>query len=243
MEEYHSTSTSSATSQGKDGINGMMAVSSTKEFVTLLKNKFPELIDLVANFENNDMKNNNTSSGTSGGHASSLSSSSGQMRRQTRDVSAFYPNHETDSQVKQGLLSGLYLQGILRCSRSKWDDCYVVVSSSNDGKSERESVLIVGDQNVNRAMEGDVVAIERITQSQDMQGNNNDDVDGDNSANQEEVEGEESEMRANMSEPTAAPQPGDLEQVKSNKNSRNNMNSPIGRVVGIVRRNWKQYCG
>jgi exosome complex exonuclease DIS3/RRP44 len=234
-------------------INNGLAVSTTKEFVLLLKDKFPELIDLVANFESNG-NNKASNAGSGGGGASGGGGkSSHQMSRQTRDTSAHYLNHYSEDEIKAGLISGQFYQGTLRCARGKWDDCYTVValkrksnSNKNDGVDERESVFIKGDQNVNRAMEGDIIAIELIQQD-DSSTMVDDDLE-----EEEKAEGEESEMRANISEPTAAPQPGELEQVSARSSRSNNNNGsggggeagrPHGRVVGIIRRNWKQYCG
>jgi exoribonuclease R len=234
-------------------VNNGLAVSTTKEFVLLLKDKFPELIDLVANFESSGNNNKASNAGSSGGGASGGGKSSHQMSRQTRDTSAYYLNHYSEDEIKAGLISGRFYQGTLRCARGKWDDCYTVValkrktnSNKNDGVDERESVFIKGDQNVNRAMEGDIIAIELIQQDSSTM------VD-DLEEEKAEAEGEESEMRANISEPTAAPQPGELEQVSARSSRGNNGSGggggggeagrPHGRVVGIIRRNWKQYCG
>merc|ERR1711871_412073 len=66
-----------------------------------------------------------------------------------------------------GLQTKNLIKGVLRCSRSNQNDCYIIAHMGADG--ERLSVKIQGRDRVNRAIDGDVVAIELMDNPGDFQ--------------------------------------------------------------------------
>ena len=82
----------------------------------------------------------------------------------------FYPAHRQAVDVADQKRAGKVYEGIIRCDRNDYNKCYVIVrqGSSRDkqpqqgGEDERKSITVVGYQNVNRAVDGDLVAVELI---------------------------------------------------------------------------------
>jgi hypothetical protein len=124
---------------------------------------FPHLEDLVASFEGSDEddvsggKGGASKGSDKGGHAAksgdggaAASGGSGQRRDPQRGAAgtvgngAVYAAHWPESKVAEGVLSGALFQGTLRCSRTAWDECYVVVGGravgAAAGGDERVSV-------------------------------------------------------------------------------------------------------
>ena len=176
-----------------------------------------------------------------------------------RGEEALFPPHLPAGEVSEGVLAGRLFQGVLRCSRGSWDDCYVVVKgqASGDSAEERVSVALSGPLHVNRAVEGDVVAVEILPRDQwaaapdkvaKRSGGSGGDGSGAGGGDESAGDG------AGVAEPTAPPRPGDLENVPAPPGGGGSVGgaaagaaaaamSPRGRVVGIMKRNWKHYCG
>jgi exosome complex exonuclease DIS3/RRP44 len=114
---------------------------------------------------------------------------------------------------------------------------------------ERVSVLLRGAVNVNRAIDGDVVAVEILPRrlwlrpaeveaeatpaeegEGEAKGAEGEDDDGEGATSYEDV----------IPEPTAAPTVEDITNVKG---AGEGDLRPTGRVVGIIKRNWRVYCG
>ncbi|KAH0624466.1 hypothetical protein JD844_031929 [Phrynosoma platyrhinos] len=132
-----------------------------------------------------------------------------------------FSEHLPLSKLQQGIKSGLYLQGTFRANRDNYLEATVWVH----GDGDQREVIIQGLRNLNRAVHEDIVAVELLSKDAwaapssvvllDDEGQNEDDA----------VEKEE-------------------EKAKSLKTSvSKNMLRPTGRVVGIIKRNWRPYCG
>ncbi|KAJ1403818.1 hypothetical protein B484DRAFT_404970, partial [Ochromonadaceae sp. CCMP2298] len=158
----------------------------------------------------------------------------------------YFPQHEPLSVLLEGLRQRRFLRGTLRCQREGAWDCYVVVHSA-DGQSRR-SVQIMGLRRVNRALDGDVVALE-LCEAADPN-----DTDKDMGTSGSEgggmVVGEET------AEPSAEAMEGIASASASFSTSKSTPTSasasapsdlhagPLyGRVVGVIKRNWRQYAG
>lgn len=146
-----------------------------------------------------------------------------------------------------GLKTRRFLKGTIRCERDSIFDCYVVVHSA-DGVT-RKSVQIKGSQRVNRAVDGDVVAIELVA--------------GPPTAEEERlsaissgVASTSNEESVGVMEETAAATADAIEGIasSSSKKSDGKVATNVfsadfasgelhGRVVGVIRRNWRQYAG
>ncbi|CAB3364764.1 Hypothetical predicted protein [Cloeon dipterum] len=126
-----------------------------------------------------------------------------------------FPAHLSAEQVHIGIKSGKLLQGVFYASRDNFLEGTVNV----DGMDK--SVLLQGHEGLNRAVDGDHVAIEMLPETQW-------------SAPSEVVMQDE------------GGDPGDVnpdeEQVLESA-VKGKERTPTGKVVAIIRRNWRQYCG
>ncbi|XP_064637468.1 exosome complex exonuclease RRP44-like [Lineus longissimus] len=128
-----------------------------------------------------------------------------------------YPEHLTLSAIQRGIKSGKYFQGSFMASRENYLEANVSVAEKD------EMVFIQGSQNLNRAVQDDIVAIEMLPESEwscpssMMMEDRNDDE-------QEDVTDKDKELKK-----------------KAPKVPK--MKLPSGRIVGIIKRKWRQYCG
>jgi len=204
------------------GLKSMSIRQYVGEFVT----DFPELLDLVAADD----------SGMQVGGAGSA---------QPRML---FPLHLPMNEVMEGLKTRRFLKGTIRCERDSIFDWYVVVHSSDN--VSRKSVQIRGSQRVNRAVDGDVVAIELVD------GPPTDEEDRLSFISSGGQSGSRTEEGAGVREETAALTADAIEGIahlpakSSNSKAATNVFSSefpsgelFGRVVGVIRRNWRQYAG
>lgn len=140
-----------------------------------------------------------------------------------------FPPHASLVDVTMGLRpGGKYYRGVLQCKRGdNINDCYVIIyreQSQSNAEATRVSVSIVGKQNVNRAVSGDVVAVELISPDETGAG-----------ADEETDDTKRTTKEAGVADETAE---ASVEQIEGATAT-----PLVGRVVGIVRRSNKQYAG
>ncbi|XP_009607641.1 exosome complex exonuclease RRP44 homolog A [Nicotiana tomentosiformis] len=135
-----------------------------------------------------------------------------------------YNEHKPMSEITSGLLRGLFHQGKLRVNRFNPFEAYVGSESIGD------EIIIYGRANMNRAFDGDIVAVELLPQEQWQEEKS--------LALADEDEEEDVHLAPNSADD--APRVLNQGQTASEemKPSR-----PTGRVVGIIKRNWHSYCG
>ncbi|KAL6481759.1 hypothetical protein MHYP_G00098390 [Metynnis hypsauchen] len=131
-----------------------------------------------------------------------------------------FPEHLPLSRIQAGIKSGTFLQGTFRASRDNYLEATVFVQREGDDTTE---VLLQGLQNLNRAVHQDVVAVELFPKEQWVAPSSV--VLQDDRVNDEETEEEEAEKK--LESPVLDP----------------SMLKPTGRVVGIIKRNWRPFCG
>ena len=147
-----------------------------------------------------------------------------------------FSEHQPLSVIQSGLKSGKYHQGSFQGSRQNYLEGHVNVGSME------KWVLIQGLQNLNRAVHEDIVAIELFPESEwscpsgvvmkdaEEEAAAKDEA----AAKEEEKEGKtESGKEEGM----------DTTDVAVRKPVDKSLLEPTGRVVGIIRRNWRPYCG
>lgn len=141
-----------------------------------------------------------------------------------------FPEHLPLSAIQSGMRSGRYIQGAFQGSRENFLEGFVRVESME------RLVFLQGLMNLNRAIHGDVVAVELFPES-------------DWSApsgfvtrvgHQEGKEGEEGEEEG---EGVVNGQPMDIIPGKKLMKGESSRVQPTGRVVGIIKRSWRAYCG
>jgi exosome complex exonuclease DIS3/RRP44 len=170
-----------------------------------------------------------------------------------------FPPHLAMDKLLSGIKTRKYLRGTIRC-RGNRADCYVLLHRKDS--DERRTVSITGHIRCNRAVDGDVVAIEMCDAPEGEK---------DEQAKRMEQQlrglegGEQRDDAAaeasDLQEPTVEALEGISGPVDSNKNmdkklatgsKQKQANAPgggdagqllYGRVVGVIRRNWKQYAG
>jgi len=145
-----------------------------------------------------------------------------------------YPNYYTLSKMMTGIKAGTLHQGIFNVSPYNYLEGSVHVPAFD------KSLLVLGRENSNRAISGDVVVVEVLPKPQWKAPSTKiveeDTLNKDENADVEEGEGEavvtERERRALQ------------EEVKKTqgKNTEGRP-QPTARVVGITKRNWRQYVG
>ncbi|KAI0530642.1 hypothetical protein KFK09_000189 [Dendrobium nobile] len=134
------------------------------------------------------------------------------LRISKREI--IYPDHKSASEITSGLLHGFYHKGTLRVNSYSFPFVGYVGSESING----EEIAICDRVNMNRAFNGDIVAVELLPQCQQTEENVNDDEDDEDDVHMV---------------------PGTVDEAKACDVSRR----PFGRVVGIIKRNWRHYCG
>ncbi|XP_075655871.1 exosome complex exonuclease RRP44 homolog A [Castanea sativa] len=138
-----------------------------------------------------------------------------------------YTEHKPMSEITSGLHRGIYHQGKLRVNRYNPFEAYVGSESIGD------EIIIYGRTNMNRAFDGDVVAVELLPQDQWHE---------EKSLSIADEEDEEEDVHLVPSSADDAPRTTNL--VQGSSGGTNAVSSrPSGRVVGIIKRNWHSYCG
>ncbi|KAJ6809856.1 exosome complex exonuclease RRP44-like protein A [Iris pallida] len=139
-----------------------------------------------------------------------------------------YSEHKPMSEITSGLLHRIYHQGKLRVNRYNPFEAYVGSESIGD------EIVIHGRSNMNRAFDGDIVAVELLPQDQWHE--------GESSIIADDEDDEEDDVHLAPSSADDAPR--SINQVQHAAASTLTVSSrPVGRVVGIIKRNWHSYCG
>ncbi|CAH9099659.1 unnamed protein product [Cuscuta epithymum] len=139
-----------------------------------------------------------------------------------------YSEHKPMSEITSGLLRGIYHQGKLRVNRYNPFEAYVGSESIGD------EIILYGRANMNRAFDGDVVAVEILPREQWHEEKSLAIADDEH----EEEEG----IHLVPNSADDAPRVTNLGQNSASE-ADNSLSRPSGRVVGIIKRNWHSYCG
>ncbi|XP_075971510.1 exosome complex exonuclease RRP44-like protein Dis3 [Anticarsia gemmatalis] len=132
---------------------------------------------------------------------------------------ALYPAHLTPTQVHAGIRSGKLHQGAFHASRFNFLEGTVTV------QGYEKPILLQGHIGINRAVDGDIVAIEIFPEEEWRRPS---DIVLEDKADDPGDHLEEEAVLLKTAKPAAK---GDEEIT------------PTGKVVGIIRRKWRQYCG
>ncbi|MQL88528.1 hypothetical protein Taro_021094, partial [Colocasia esculenta] len=140
-----------------------------------------------------------------------------------------YNEHKPMSEITSGLLRGIYHQGKLRVNRYNPFEAYVGSESIGD------EIIIYGRCNMNRAFDGDIVAVELLPQDQwhDVK-----------SLSIKDDGSEDEDEDAHLVPGSSDDAPRNTETVRVPASTMNSISGrPSGRVIGIIKRNWQSYCG
>ncbi|KAG7636481.1 Ribonuclease II/R [Arabidopsis thaliana x Arabidopsis arenosa] len=139
-----------------------------------------------------------------------------------------YQEHKPMSEITAGLHRGIYHQGKLRVNRFNPYEAYV------GSESIGEEIIIYGRSNMNRAFDGDIVAVELLPRDQWQ--------DEKALSIAEEDDEEDDTVHLAPDNVDDAPRTSNLSHETSGDKNAAPVR-PSGRVVGVIRRNWHSYCG
>ncbi|XP_075227748.1 exosome complex exonuclease RRP44-like protein Dis3 [Lycorma delicatula] len=128
-----------------------------------------------------------------------------------------FPSHLSLSEIHEGIKSGKLYQGSFLASRENFLEAQVNV------EDHEKPILVQGREGLNRAVDGDTVAIELLPESEWS-------IPSELVLQDEEIDSGDVLEREEEEELGKAKKK-DVEK------------QPTGRVVGIIRRKWRQYCG
>ncbi|KAG8780762.1 exosome catalytic subunit dis3 [Serendipita sp. 397] len=160
-----------------------------------------------------------------------ISSGDASVQPGVNHLNAIYSEHMSGAMLTTGVKSGILHQGHFSANQYNYLEGTVKVAAFDT------PVLVVGRQNMNRAMQGDIVAVEIFLESEWRIPTNavvdqdaalrNDDADQSDGEGDEVLQADE---EARIAKDLA-------EEAKGTRKER----SPTGRIVGIVKRNWRTY--
>jgi len=209
--------------------DGLSAVTA-KEFVQRMKSRYPEAGEKLA------MREEEEEADIEAANSASKSSTSTPKKRKSSVAfgtagssasKAVYPAHLKASEIEQRIKDRSIVQGVIRMHMNTCMHASVVCG-------EEEEIDISGRLALNRAFDGDVVAVERL------------DADGEALSERADKrirrEVGDSEFGADGSAPSAA---DELKQsaLELAKSFAMMGGKAKGRVVGIIKRNWREYAG
>ncbi|KAK3871019.1 hypothetical protein Pcinc_023815 [Petrolisthes cinctipes] len=138
-----------------------------------------------------------------------------------------YPPHLGTAEINQGVKRGKLHHGVLKTSRNNFLEANVLAEGF------AKSILIQGRQNLNRALHDDLVAIELLPEEEWSTPST---VVIDKEKQEEEKEGDSEDEGDDENTLTE-------EQKLLASGRGKGERQPTARVVGIMKRKWRQYCG
>ncbi|KAG0288566.1 exosome catalytic subunit dis3 [Linnemannia gamsii] len=151
-----------------------------------------------------------------------------------------YDEHLSSAHVSNGIKSGKYLQGKLGISSHN----YLEGSIYTKINGEEGTILIVGRSNLNRAVDGDIIAVELLPKSEWRTTPTGVVVDEEEEqAEEESLKAEQEAAATAAKEDTVMAEPETEKVTAAAEAHKLDTPQPCGKIVGIIRRNWRQYCG
>ncbi|OAQ81645.1 mitotic control protein dis3 [Purpureocillium lilacinum] len=143
-----------------------------------------------------------------------------------------YPEYYTMSRMMTGVKAGLMHQGIFNVSP------YNYLEGSIKVPAFPKPLLVLGRESINRAIDGDVVVVELLPQDK-WKAPSTKIIEEDTITKNENADAEEREDFVSDKERKAL-----QEAVKrTHKASSESLPQPTAKVVGVIKRNWRQYVG
>ena len=141
-----------------------------------------------------------------------------------------YPDHFNLTKMHEGVISGKLYQGKFQTNQQNYLEATVSVKLNNDDLQ----VLIQGKSHINRAMHDDIVAIELLPENEWT------------SKSEVVLIADENENKTTDKQTAEVMDIDIIADEKSNQNKEEQTKArkiPCAKVVGIIKRNWRQYCG
>ncbi|PFH58043.1 hypothetical protein XA68_14229 [Ophiocordyceps unilateralis] len=143
-----------------------------------------------------------------------------------------YPEYFTLSKMTTGVKAGLMHQGIFNVSP------YNYLEGSIKVPAFHKPLLVLGRESINRAVDGDVVVVELLPQDKWKEPSTKI-IEEEAITRNENAEVGEREEFVSIKEQKALQE----EVRKTQKSSSQGQAQPTAKVVGVIKRNWRQYVG
>eukprot|EP00897_Mesotaenium_endlicherianum_P007577 jgi/Mesen1/6848/ME000351S05966 len=146
--------------------------------------------------------------------------------------------HKGMAEITAGLQRGIFHQGKLRVGRYNCWEAYVGSESLGD------EVLILGRPDMNRAVDGDVVAVQLYPRDQWREASAGHLAEAHDDEEEQDAAGLPPDSADDV--PHSAAPGADSSQPSTSGNGAappGSLARPTGKVVGIIKRNWRSYCG
>ncbi|KAK4190516.1 putative mitotic control protein [Podospora australis] len=154
------------------------------------------------------------------------------MIKEKKPGDNLYPEYFSMSKMMTGVKSGLLHQGIFNVSP------YNYLEGSIRVPAFPKSLLILGRENINRAVDGDLVVVEVLPKDQWKEPSTQV-IEEDAITKNENPDAEDSEDFVSEKERKALQEEVKRTQSKTTEGHP----QPTARVVGVIKRNWRQYVG
>lgn len=141
------------------------------------------------------------------------------LRNSAKFKEIIFPEHLKLSEIQKGLKSGKLLQGAFQLSRENYLEATVFIHNNE----KYTQVFIQGYKNLNRAINDDIVAVQLLDETEWTAPTS--------LVLEENVEEDIGDVVNEKEEDVVA--------VKE----KNEKNLVTGKIVGIIKRNWRPYCG
>lgn len=149
-----------------------------------------------------------------------------------------YPEYLPPGQVTAAVKSGLLHSGCFNASAYNFLEATVKVPKFD------KPILLIGRDSMNRAVDGDVVAVEVLPESE-WKASGDEVLDADSALKNDDAEasggGEEGEVAQGDGTDTSALEQQEKADAEATAKANARERLPTGKVVGIVRRNWRSY--
>lgn len=143
-----------------------------------------------------------------------------------------YPEYFSLSKMMTGVKAGLMHQGIFNVSP------YNYLEGSIKVPAFPKPLLILGRESINRAVDGDVVVVELLPQDKWKEPSTKI-IEEDNITKNENADTEERDDFVSDKERKALQE----EAKRTHKSSSESQRQPTAKVIGVIKRNWRQYVG
>ena len=163
-----------------------------------------------------------------------INTSRAEQAPKTPGAEQIYPDYYSMSKMLTGTKAGILHQGTFNVSPYNYLEGTVHVPSFD------KSLLILGRENSNRAVSGDVVVVEVLPKSQ-WKAPSTKIIEEDTLNKNENAETDEDEGEAVVTEQERRALQEEVR--KTHGRSNEGRPQPTAKVVGIIRRNWRQYVG
>ncbi|KAG9232907.1 exosome complex exonuclease exoribonuclease-like protein [Amylocarpus encephaloides] len=156
----------------------------------------------------------------------------GRELRDARSAEALYAEYFSVSKMMTGVKNGTLHQGIFNVSPYNYLEGSIKVPAFD------KSLIVLGRENINRAVHGDVVVVEVLPKDQWKEPSTK--IIEEESMNRDEnADADEGEAVVTEKERKALQE----EVKKMHSKSSEGKPQPTAKVVGVVKRNWRQYVG